>query len=418
MGITRINQTSFHSGELDPQLVSRNDLRSYGKGLQKARNVMIRNQGAVERRPGTFFRADLGATTRLETFVFSGSQEYILAFQHNVLKIYSTAGALLQTVSSQVWTSTNMFEINMTQQGDTLIIVHEDFMPVVIKRTGATTFTSTSFAFDESINGEKIYQPYFKFADDTITLDINSVTKDDTNVTLTTSAAYWTTSHVNTRVRYMGSEILITARTNDTTATGTLKSVPLMVLDEDPFASAASSGVVTVTHVAHGFSTGASLVIAGSDNIFDTDGNGLDQSNLNGTRTITVVDDNHYQFTAGGGDTATESVDGGGVRVTVSGHPPTRNWDEQVFSAQNGFPKAVCFHQQRLFFGGVTNLPDGIQSSKVAQFFNFDVGEGDDNESVQIQIASDEINEIRHLISGKVLEVLTNNQLIQERLRF
>ncbi len=408
MGIARVHQSNFNRGEIDPKLIGRVSLASFGNSLKKARNVIVTNQGAVERRPGTYFRADLGGVSRLESFIFSGDQEYIFAFQNTVLKIYSTAGTLLQSITSCPWDTDDLFELNYTQQGDTMIIVHEDFMPTIITRTGATSFAKTTFTFDESVNGEKLYQPYFKFADDTITLDINSVTKDDTNVTLTTSAAYWTTSHVNTRVRYMGAEILITARTNDTTATGTLKSVPLMELDEDPFATSAGSAVVVVTHVAHGFSTGASITIAGAESINDTDGAGIAFSALNGARTITVVDDDHYQFTTGGSDAATESVDGGGVRVTVSGHPPTRNWDEQVFSAQNGFPKAVAFHEQRLFFGGVTNLPDGIQSSKTGTFFNFDLGDGDDADSVQIQIASDEINEIRHLRSGKVLEILTN----------
>ena len=57
--------------------------------------------------------------------------------------------------------------------------------------------------------------------------------------------------------------------------------------------------------------------MAGAEDIFDDDGNGLAQSNMNGSRSITVVDDNHYTFTAASSDTATESVDGGGVRVTV-----------------------------------------------------------------------------------------------------
>ena len=408
MAIARITQSNFNKGEIDPKLIARADIQTYGSALKKARNVIVNNQGGVERRPGSVYRADLGASSRLETFIFSENQEYIFAFQNTELKIYSTNGTLLQTITSCPWTTSNLFELNYTQQGDTMIVVHEDFMPRVITRTGATTFTLTTFAFDSSINGEKVYQPYFKFAADTITLDINSVTKDDTNVTCTTSADYFTSSYVGTRIRYMGAELLITAYTNATTVTATLKSVPEMILDEDPFAVAQGTGIITVTHVAHGFSTGASLTIGGSEDIFDTDGNGLAASNLNGARTITVIDDDHYQFTAGGSDTATESVDGGGVRVTIVGHPPTRSWDEQVFSDINGYPKATAFHEQRLFFGGVKNLPDGIQSSKTAQFFNFDVGDSDDADSVQIQIASDEINEIRHIRSGKVLEILTN----------
>ena len=201
----------------------------------------------------------------------------------------------------------------------------------------------------------------------------------------------------------------ITGYTSSTVVTATLEKDVEIVLDEDPFATKQEgSGEVVVTHVQHGFSSSDSIVISGAGDIFDSDGNGLAAGNLNGTRTITVIDDNHYKFTAGSSDTATESVDGGGVRVVISGHPPTTQWDEQVFSSVNGFPRTVTFHEQRLFFGGVTALPDGIQASKVTDFFNFDVGEGEDSDSVQIQIASDQINEIRHLVSSKVIEIFTS----------
>lgn len=408
MGIARVHQSNFTAGELDPNMISRNDLKTWGKGLQTARNCILRNQGGIERRGGSYFRADIGAEARIEPFIFSGSQEYIFVFYNTALKVYSTAGVLLQTTTSQPWTTSTMREMTVTQQGDTMIIAQASFMPRVITRTGATSFTSTEFSFATSVNEEKVYQPYFKFANDDITLDIDSVTKGDTNVTCTTSANYFTSDYVGSRIRYMGAELLITAYTNATTVTATLKQVPIMELDEDPFATSAGSAVVVVTHVAHGFTTGASVTIAGAESILDTDGDGIAFGALNGARTITVVDDDHYQFTTGGSDAATESVDGGGVRVTVSGHPPTRNWDEQVLSAVNGFPKAIAFHEQRLFFGGVTNLPDLVAGSKVGEFYNFDTGKANDADSVQIQIASDEINEIRHLISGKVLEILTN----------
>ena len=408
MPLARYHQADFATGEIDPKFISRTDVEKYRSSLQKARNIILRTQGGFERRSGTLFRADLGAASRLEPFIFSENQEYIFAFQHQALKIYSTNGTLLQTITSQPWTSSNYNELNFTQQGDTMIVCHSSFMPKVIQRTGATTFTSTDFAFDSSINGEKVYQPYFKFADDTITLDIDSVTKNATGVTCTASAAYFTSSYVGTRIRYMGAELLITGYTSSTVVTATLKSVPEMILDEDPFAVTQGSGVVTVTHVAHGFSTGASITISGAGDIFDTDGNGISAGNLNTSTTITVIDDDHYQYTATSGDTATESVDGGGVRVSIVGHPATRNWDEQVLSDVNGYPKAVSFHEQRLFLGGVTNIPDLLAGSKVAQFFNFDVGDAEDADSIQIQIASDEINEIRHILSGQRLEILTN----------
>jgi len=407
MARQRIHQGSFLRGELDPTIISRVDLSAYGQGLKKARNVIPINQGGIERRGGSVARADLGGASRLEAFIFNQNQEYVFAFQNQTLKIYSTNGTLVATLSSCPWITADLFEMDMTQSGDTMIITHQDFVPQVIQRIGATSFTRTAFGFETSVNGEKTYQPYFKFADDDITLDINNTSKGST-VTLTTNTAYWTSAYVGMIVRYHGTEILITGYTSSTVITGTLLDDVSIELDDDPFKTTQGSGTVEVTMVAHGFTNGASITISGAEDIFDTDGGGLTTASLNGTFTITVTDDNHFTYTAGSSNTANESVDGGGVRVLITGHPPTRNWDEQVFSSVNGFPNTVTFHEQRLFFGGVTALPDGIQASMVADFFNFDVGDGEDSDSVQIQIASDQVNEIRHLISGKVLQILTS----------
>ena len=408
MARQRVHQASFLRGELDPTIISRVDVAAYGQGLKKARNVIPLNQGGVERRGGTLFRADLGGPTRLESFIFNSTQEYIFAFQNTVLKIYSTAGALLATFTSCPWLTAELFELNFTQQGDTMIVVHENIVPQIITRIGSTSFTRTAFGFETSVNGEKTYQPYFKFADDSITLDIDSTTKGTTGVTCTTSSAYWISGYVGMVIRYHGAELTITGYTSSTIVTATLNDDVEIELDADPFATQQGSGVVKVTQVGHGFSTGASVTISGANDIFDDDGDGLATANINGAFSITVLDDDHWEFTAGGSDTAVESVDGGGVRVVIVGHPPTRNWDEQVFSSVNGYPKTATFHEQRLYFGGVTALPDGIQGSKITDFYNFDVGEAADADSIQIQIASDQINEIRHLVSGKLLQIFSS----------
>ena len=408
MARQRVHQASFLRGELDPTIISRVDVAAYGQGLKKARNVIPLNQGGVERRGGTLFRADLGATTRLESFIFNSTQEYIFAFQNTVLKIYSTAGVLLATFTSCPWLTSELYELNFTQQGDTMIVVHENIVPQIITRIGSTSFTRTAFGFETSVNGEKTYQPYFKFADDSITLDIDSTTKGTTGVTCTTSSAYWISGYVGMVIRYHGAELTITGYTSSTIVTATLNDDVEMELDADPFATQQGSGVVKVTQVGHGFSTGASVTISGANDIFDDDGDGLATANINGAFSITVLDDDHWEFTAGASDTALESVDGGGVRVVIVGHPPTRNWDEQVFSSVNGYPKTATFHEQRLYFGGVTALPDGIQGSKITDFYNFDVGKAGDADSIQIQIASDQINEIRHLVSGKLLQIFSS----------
>ena len=110
MPVTRVHQNGFQRGELDETVIARTDLGSFVQGLKKARNVFPLNQGPIERRAGTVFRADLGAQSRLEAFIFNESQEYIFAFQNTVLKIYSTNGTLLQTITGCPWQTSHLFE--------------------------------------------------------------------------------------------------------------------------------------------------------------------------------------------------------------------------------------------------------------------------------------------------------------------
>jgi len=86
------------------------------------------------------------------------------------------------------------------------------------------------------------------------------------------------------------------------------------------------------------------------------------------------------------------------------------NWKEQVFSSRNGYARSVIFHDQRLIFGGSRDLPNHLFMSKVGEFFNFDVGTGLDDESIQVQIAENQISEIKSLSSFRHLIVFTSEQ--------
>lgn len=462
MAIQRTHQNSFSRGEIDETVIGRTDLDAFEQALKKARNVFTLNQGPVERRQGTLFRYDLGESTRIEPFIFNEDQEYIIAFQNTKLLVLSTNGTLLQTFTGCAWTTSTLFELSYTQQADSMIITHSTHIPKILKRTGATTFTLTDFAFRESTNQDQVYQPYFKFADDDITLDIDSTeasaddisaeniltgttyviktvgttdfvtefgasantigvqftsTADgtatsgtgtvDSYVLATTSAAYFDSSMVGTRIRYHGSEILIESYVSTTVIRGRLKKQVRIELDDDPLKSEEGSGTVIVLHPAHGFADGASITVEGAESILNEDGNGLAAGNINGTFTITVLDDDRYEYTAGASDTGGDSADGGGTNVRIIGHPPSKQWDEQVYSTYNGFPTTCKFHQQRLFFAGGA-ITDFIAGSKTSEFFNFDVGDAEDTDSIQISISSDQINEIRHLVSGRNLEIFTS----------
>ena len=394
----KLVQTNFSSGEIGPLMDMRHDTGAYANGARRLRNVSVLNQGGVTRRPGTGYLATLNGRARLIPFEFSSTEQYIFAFGNTRLDVYSTAGALIQSITGCPWTSSILFSMTYSQAADVMILCSPEMATQIIRRTSSTTFTRSVFAFDQSVNNNLIYQPYYKFALDTVTLSCSGTTG---SVTVTSSAAHFTAGYVGTRIRWFGVELDITAYTNATTVTATVKGELKGSYDIDPMKSSDGTSVVEVTHVNHGLATGASITIAGA-NAFA----GLTKAHINGTFTITVLNDNVYQFTAGGN--ANLSADGGGPNVHFTGNNiPTRNWDEPAFSAVRGYPGCVTFHESRLWFGGSYSQPDSLWASKIGQFFNFNVGEGLDNESIQVSVGSDDISSVLHLVSNRHLQIFT-----------
>ncbi len=85
----------------------------------------------------------------------------------------------------------------------------------------------------------------------------------------------------------------------------------------------------------------------------------------------------------------------------------TIDWYEQVFSAARGYPVTVAFHQDRLVIGGSRDLPNRLWFSKSGDLFNFDLGEGLDDEAIEFSILSDQVNAIRGIFSSRHLQVFT-----------
>ena len=86
------------------------------------------------------------------------------------------------------------------------------------------------------------------------------------------------------------------------------------------------------------------------------------------------------------------------------------NFTEEVFSARRGYARTVIFHDQRLVFGGSRDLPNHIFMSKAGEFYDFDVGTGADDEAIQLQIAENQVSEIKALASLRHLTVFTSEQ--------
>ena len=96
------------------------------------------------------------------------------------------------------------------------------------------------------------------------------------------------------------------------------------------------------------------------------------------------------------------------VKESLGSTSATEDWDEQAFSDARGWPVSVCFHQDRLVVGGARDLPNRLWLSKSSELFNFDLGEGLDDEAIEFSILSDSVNAIRAVFSGRHLQVFTS----------
>jgi len=416
----RVPLTNFSFGEVSPSLTSRTDSPIYNQSAQRVKNFFLRSEGGVIKRSGLnlihkftdiTLNADKKQQSRLLPFIFSDDEQYIISLQHQSLRVFqinASTGAVssIQTLTQDINSATLLFdhdylhEYTYAQAGDVMFIAHNTFMPQAIVRTGLTTFHVEPFVFDARSDDKVVFQPYYPFQTAGMTLDPSATSGN--GITLTTSSAYWNTDspskHIGTTVRYNGNEITITGVTNSTVATGNVLDVLTKRLSPDSLRTNNGSSTVEVTLANHGMSVNDSIVFADCNSV-----GGITNSNLNGTRTVTgIISSDVFTFTAGG--SSNDSAIGGGT-PTVTTHAPTTSWDEQSYSSVRGFPAAVTFHENRLVFGGTLGQPDSIWFSKIASYYNFDVADAKDNEAIHLTAAVGEVQQIRHLVSNRDLQV-------------
>lgn len=414
----RVPQNSFQFGEVSDSLVMRTDSSVYAASAQRIENMVVTAEGALKKRHGLKHIYDYSLTynasypdqSHLAKFLFDDNEEYVISIEHQKLRCFRLVHAtgavvLVATITQDTNSAALPFdqeylqEYTTAQYGDVMFICHPLFAPRMLLRTSLTTFEVSTFTFDQRADGHVTYQPYSKFQASDVTLDPSA--SSGTGITLTTSADHWTSDHVGTVVRYGESEIEITGYTSATVVTGN-------VIDElrrrleilDPLRTIDGSSTVEVTHLEHGFQGGETIIIEEASAV-----GGINAGNLNGSRTVgSIIDENTYTFTAGG--SASSAEDGGGY-VKIVCHAATRDWSEQAFSAVRGYPAAVTFHENRLCFGGTLAEPDNVWMSKLGNFFNFDVGEAADTDSINLVAATGDVNQIRYMVSNRDLQIFT-----------
>jgi hypothetical protein len=415
----RVPVTNFSYGEVSPSLYSRTDSAVYTGSAQRIENFFLRAEGGVIKRAGlrAVYRNDIvidstkTQQSRLLPFIFSDDERYVVSLEHEKIKFFfidPTTGVLdiVATITQDIngnplkFTDRFLHEYTFAQAGDVMFICHPTFIPQQIVRTSLSDFQVEPFVFDARSDLTKIYQPYYNFHRQGTTLEVSAT--QGNGVTLTTSDPYFATNgdHDGVTLRYHGAEIEITSVQSETQATGNIFDTLTVRLGINALTTTEGQADIEVTLVKHGLSINDSITVSHAGTV-----GGIASNQINGNRTVAeIVDDDKFVITVGSNANSSE-IGGGTPKITTKA--PTTSWEEQSYSVLRGFPGAVTFHQNRLVFGGTLSQPDSIWFSKSGQYYNFDVGIGKDDEAIHITASIGEINQIRHLVSNRDLQVFT-----------
>lgn len=87
------------------------------------------------------------------------------------------------------------------------------------------------------------------------------------------------------------------------------------------------------------------------------------------------------------------------------------NWEyetgyEKVWSSSRGYPSCGAFHHNRLWVAGSYASPRGLWGSKVGAFFDFEEGDSNDSDAINLTIQGSN-NTIKNLASGRDLLIFT-----------
>ena len=452
--------TNFRTGEISPKLEGRIDLQKYNEAAQTVNNMVVFPSGGVTRRPGTYFagRSKDGGKVRLMDFEFSDEQAYVLEFGANYIRFYKDGGLLTEasqnitavtqanpavvTITSHTFTNgdrifisgvagmtqlnnreftvanatantfelsgidstgfdaytsggtaakivevtttysvTDIFEINHAQSADVLYMAHKDHAPAKLTRTTATSFTLNDIEF---VDG-----PYLDENDTNTTLYASA---DTGTVTITASANLFTSADVGRLIRF--------------------REVLEVEYDEwEANKSYANNAFVRFNGHVYKHVTGSTQT-SGNTPPVHTEGN---ETYGSLTWQYRHDDTGYAKITAFGSATSVTAVvqeDDGGISVlphnVVGSGNATKRWSLGAFGGDQGFPKAVGFYEQRLYFAGTTGKPQTVFGSVSADFENHTPGTEDDA-AVNLTIASDKVNVIRHLLPARFLQILTTS---------
>ena len=389
-------KTSFTSGELDPELIARNDIKHYYSGAETMADVTPKAQGGFTRRPGLEHILDVTAEIGVDgawfwaDFVFDPDTTYGLLFLPEIIKVFKNR-ALVHTIDPSPWADDELLSgLSFCQDADTMIIFCNLLEPQILVRLTDTSWTVNSVEFDTipKYDYEPVEDDRSSSTEPAATLTPSAVT--GTNITLTAGSAVFSAGNVGNFIFGNGGVARITGYTSTTVVTG-------KVLVDFYDTTAIPSGDWQLDAAAiQPNGTSGSIKIDGSGAIFASGDVGQRITGAGGVVRITT-------FVSAEQVLGVTEVPFASTDPIPSGQWVVNEGFEDVWSDARGWPTHGCFHQGRLVLAGGPRL--AAWGSRVGSFFDFELGSGLDADPWEIAINTG--GQVTNIASLKDLIIFT-----------
>ena len=422
--IAQLIQPSFAAGEISPDVYSRVDIAKYQVGLRTSLNGFIRAQGGWSNRPGLMFVApvkDQSRRARLIKFQFSTTQTYMLEFGHLYMRVIKDGGMVLEaskTITGATQANPCVITSNAHgfSNGDTVFIASVGGMTRLNNRwyTVANATTNT-FELKDAATGVNVNTTgYGAYTSGGTVARVYTIATPYTESDLPT-LGFTQSADVMTLVHpgYAPRELTRTGHTAWTLTTITF--APSIAAPGSPSAVATvGTGSTTYRYVvtavaAETFEESLPSSSASCTNNLNTAGNynTFSYAAVSGAVRYYIYREVNSSGIYGyiGSATGTSFVDANIQPDQTDTPPAARN----PFNATNKYPGAVSYHEQRRVFGYSNTLPQTVWATQAGNYKNMNVSNpAQDDDAWTFNIASQEVNAVRHLVSLGDLIVLTS----------
>jgi ubiquitin-activating enzyme E1-like protein len=392
-------KNNFNSGELSPLMLGRVDFERYASGLRVCKNHLPLLQGPVTRRPGTYVCdevKDSTKATRTVAFKFSTISAFALEFGDLYLRFKKNRAPvydLTLTITGIAQANPGVVTYTGTDpsNGD-----HVDVAGVV----GMTEVNARRFKVSNVNVGANTFE-----LEDVAGVDVNTTTFSAYSSGGTAKRVYTvTTTYLEADLfqlkfkqsadvlyihhpDYPERQLSRLADSSWTLADTVFLDGPYLLEN------------ITATTLTPSAATGAGITLTASSVVGINDGAGFLVTDIG--RLIRMKQGAVWGYVRVVGHTSTTVVTADVINTLTSTAAKTA-WRLGFYSATTGYPSCATFYGDRLYRGGVPEIPERLDGSKVGDYDNLAPSDIDgtvtDASAVSFRLNSDDVQAIRWMM--------------------